>query len=168
MTMKASMKNSLLLISMMVLMNAATSCKKESKDEDITPPPTEEIKGTPGDPRFNLQFDNSADADLDIHVLTPNGSEISYSNPSGQGGTLDVDCLCGDCATGPNENVFWVPGNAPRGTYKVWVEYFGSCGDAIVPSNFTLRIMNTNTVLRTIQGTLAGEGDKSNVQTFEY
>jgi uncharacterized protein YfaP (DUF2135 family) len=86
-----------------------------------------------GNPRFSLYWEG--DADLDLHVLTPNGYEIYYSRPtSGDGGRLDVDRI--PQAWGQwMENVFWPPdGSAPRGTYRYWV--FNFRGEA---SSFTLR-----------------------------
>lgn len=109
------------------------------------------LEGNTGNPRFNLQF--TGDVDLDLYVRTPNGSVISYSNDSANGGTLDVDCTCsGDCN---QENIFWQPGTAPSGQYQFWVKYYGGCGGAGSPSsNYTIRVLNGNTVLQTRTGTL--------------
>lgn len=137
-----------------------TSCKKKENNDNP-------IKGTPGNPRFNLQFNNETGVDLDLHVLTPNGTEIYYSNPTGQGGTLDVDCLCGDCPNGPNENIYWVEGTAPRGTYKFWVEYYEGCSGSGGTSTFTLRRIENSTVKEEYTGTMSTEG-KSTVYSFTY
>lgn len=164
--MKTTFKSYLLLSGLVLILAVPFACKKSDKDT-----PEEElgeIKGTPGNPRFNLQFTNSAKADLDIHVITPNGTEISYFNPAGQGGKLDLDCLCGDCVNGPNENIYWTPGTAPSGNYKVWVEYYGSCNNAVNASNYTLRVMNNSTVTNTYTGTLTNPDQKSQVYTFHY
>lgn len=136
-----------------------TGCKKK----DDTPV----IKGTPGDPRFNLVFDNEQNVDLDLHVLTPNGREIYYSNKNADGGSLDVDCLCSNCPNGPNENIYWVPGTAPHGTYKFWVEYYDDCGVAGAASNFTLRRVVNSEVKETYTGTLSSQG-KSAIYTYTY
>ena len=144
------------------LFTLQTACKKE---DDKTPENT--IKGTPGNPRFNLQFTNENNVDLDLHVLTPDGTEIYYDNPSGQGGTLDLDCLCGDCANGPNENIYWVEGTAPKGTYKFWVEYYEACNGDNASSNFTLRRIENSSVKEEYTGTMSSEG-KSTVYTFNY
>jgi hypothetical protein len=65
--------------------------------------------------------------DLDLHVLTPDGIEISYLDPHHPFAHLDVDdCVAGRCRNeaGPHvENVFFEP-HAPRGHYQVWVENF--------------------------------------------
>ncbi|MCA9571220.1 MAG: hypothetical protein KC656_25445, partial [Myxococcales bacterium] len=66
------------------------------------------LVGGDGVLRFNLQFDNEALVDLDLHVLTPADEEIWYAEPvDSSGGSLDVDCYCGSCEQGGNENVFW-------------------------------------------------------------
>ncbi len=109
------------------------------------------LDGEDGNPRFNLQFSNSGNVDLDLYVQTPNGSVISYSNSSAQGGTLDVDCACGDGCDG--ENVFW--DNGPSGQYTFWVDYYGDCGSGSTASSFTIKVMNNNTVVQTKTGTLS-------------
>ena len=143
-----------------------TNCKKAI--EDIITPPAGgggTLSGNPGNPRFNLQFTNGNNVDLDIHVRTPNNTEIYFANPSGQGGSLDVDCICGSCGATGNENIFWTNGTAPSGTYKVWVYYYGNCG-ASASSTFTLRVMQNSTVVATYTGTLSATGATSAVYTF--
>ena len=143
-----------------------TNCKKAI--EDIITPPAGgggTLSGNPGNPRFNLQFTNGNNVDLDIHVRTPNNTEIYFANPSGQGGSLDVDCICGSCGTTGNENIFWTDGTAPGGTYKVWVYYYGNCG-AGASSTYTLRVMQNSTVVATYTGTLSSTGATSAVYTF--
>jgi uncharacterized protein YfaP (DUF2135 family) len=134
-----------------------TSCRK--KDEPG-------LVGQPGNPRFNLQFDNEENVDLDLYVTDPNGETVSWSNPIARsGGELDVDCLCGACDQGPNENIFWPEDDSsPRGTYRVWVEYFDACGGGSPMANFTVRVLNNRQVIDTYQGTLAG--GRSTVWTY--
>ena len=124
-----------------------SGCTK--KEEQAAP--AVQLAGTPGNPRFNLQFTNQANVDLDLYVKTPNGTIIYYGRKSSQGGVLDVDCLCGNCPNGPNENIYWVPGTAPSGTYQFWVEYYGRCSGAAssATSDFTLRVVNNSTVVDT-------------------
>src|SRR5690606_38428225 len=111
-----------------------------------------------GNPRFNLQFTNADNVDLDLYVQTPNGNIIYYNNKTAQGGTLDVDCMCVDCPQGPNENIYWENGTAPSGTYKYWVEYYSSCGMNSASSNFTVRVMKNSQVIATRTGSLSSEG----------
>ena len=87
-----------------------------------------------GDVQFTLRWEG--DADLDLHVLGPDGDEISFEDPSSpSGGQLDVDACAGGCRDGESrvENVFWPDGEAPDGTYTAWVDHFGG-----VPAEFEL------------------------------
>lgn len=136
-----------------------------SKKEEAAP----QLAGTPGNPRFNLQFTNEQNVDLDLYVKTPSGAIIYYGNKQDEGGELDVDCLCGACPNGPSENIYWVPGTAPSGTYQFYVKYYSSCSGASSPSSdFTLRVVNNNTVIKTYTGTLNGSNRQSQTFTHTY
>lgn len=71
--------------------------------------------------------------DLDLHVVTPTGAEISYRNRQADGGELDVD-MCvrgrhgGVCAERPVENVVFMD-RPPWGRYKVYVQNFNYHAD---------------------------------------
>jgi uncharacterized protein YfaP (DUF2135 family) len=112
---------------------ALAACQKDQIDP---------FTGQPGNPRFNLRFDNEDNVDLDLYVRDPRGNVISYANPrSFTGGQLDVDCLCGDCPQGPTENIFWpLDNSAPKGIYTYWVQYFGACNNDRASSNYTLTV----------------------------
>jgi uncharacterized protein YfaP (DUF2135 family) len=130
------------------------SCSSDSTTSD-----TNNLAGQDGNPRFNLQFTNSENVDLDLYVKTPSGAIISYSNRTADAGTLDVDCLCGSCASGPNENIFWVNGTAPTGQYEYWVNYYNNCGTSGSASSFTLRVIKNGTIITTQTGTLSAQGN---------
>ncbi len=78
-----------------------------------------------GDVQVTLAW--SSDADLDLSVTEPDGTEISYLSPgpTSTGGQLDVDSNvgCGSSGSGV-ENVFWNSGDAPSGDYTVDVTGF--------------------------------------------
>jgi hypothetical protein len=64
--------------------------------------------------------------DLDLHVVTPGGSEIYWDQPDHPTGMLDVDdCVvrCRDSTGVHVENVFF-NADAQRGEYAVWVTNF--------------------------------------------
>lgn len=72
----------------------------------------------------------NTEADVDLHVVDPGGSEIYYgSRTSASGGELDIDANAA-CSTSNlrQENVGWKSGTAPSGTYHVRVDYWSSCG----------------------------------------
>jgi len=126
------------------------------------------IKGSEGYPRFNLQFTGGTYNDVDLYVSTPNGSVISYKNLKAQNGRMDVDCLCGDCSDGANENVFWEDGKAPKGIYKVWAEYFDPCVVQEGSARYLIRIMKGGQELKAFSGELSVNNRKSPVYTFVY
>ena len=162
------LKTLLTTVMLLALTLSLTQCKKAV--EDIIDPPTGggggTLSGNPGNPRFNLQFSNGSNVDLDLHVRTPNNTEIYFANTSGQNGSLDVDCICGSCGTTGNENIFWTDGSAPSGTYKAWVYYYGDCGSSTATSTYTLRVMQNSTVVATYTGTLSASNRTSAVYTF--
>ncbi|MBQ8656973.1 MAG: hypothetical protein IJ527_07995 [Prevotella sp.] len=62
-------------------------------------------------------------ADIDLHVLQPNGNEIWFRNLKdvSTGAQLDRDNKNG--GQGAAENIYWQ--NPPRGAYKVALKYYG-------------------------------------------
>ena len=102
------------------------------------------IQSGQGDVKITLSFDRTHD--LDLFVLEPNGEEVSYLNDaSATGGQLDLDSGA-NCVEGSSnsENVYWPPGGAPTGTYRVSVQNFEHCTPGTV--NFTVRIAHDNVV----------------------
>jgi hypothetical protein len=83
-----------------------------------------------GDVQITLRWES--DADLDLHVVEPNGEEISFTDPgpTATGGELDVDSNVGCQNDGSVENVFWAEGDMPLGDYTVRVHGFSveGCG----------------------------------------
>jgi hypothetical protein len=76
---------------------------------------------------LNVRLDWNARCDLDLWVIDPTGEKIFYGNTvASSGGTLDQDNRCGDFVLGRPENVYW-PSGPPRGTYKVYVDYYSDC-----------------------------------------
>jgi len=82
-----------------------------------------------GDVQVTLIWETRAD--LDLYVIEPNGTRIWYQNrQSSTGGQIDRDANypCSSGSTSPVENVFWPTGRAPRGTYRISVNYYSTCG----------------------------------------
>ena len=75
------------------------------------------------DVQVSLMWNNYND--LDLHVVCPSGERIHGGNrKSACGGELDVDANVRPDSRKPIENVVWPEGEAPAGTYQVFVHYY--------------------------------------------
>ncbi len=75
-----------------------------------------------GQLRFTLTW--TTDSDFDLHVITPDGVEIFFANPSDGGGVLDVDQCIGPCGNGTHvENIFFAD-MPPCGQFTTYVVNF--------------------------------------------
>ena len=75
------------------------------------------------DVQVSLMWNNYND--LDLHVVCPSGERIHGGNrKSACGGHLDVDANVRPDSRKPVENVVWPEGEAPAGTYQVFVHYY--------------------------------------------
>jgi len=108
-----------------------------------------------GDVQVQASWDTAADVDL--HVVEPNGTEIYYGNrSSATGGQLDVDsnAACSGADT-RIENIRWA--RAPAGTYTVRVDYWSSCNAA--QTNYLVTVKN-GPATQTFSGSFTGGGDR--------
>ncbi|MEQ9440292.1 MAG: hypothetical protein RIG62_14655 [Cyclobacteriaceae bacterium] len=128
--------------------------------------PDDEIVGQKGNPQFNLQF--TGEVDLDLYVEDPAGNIIFWENSySSSGGQLDVDCECSNCPNGPNENIFWpTDGSAPQGTYRYWIEYYGSCDFSSSSASYTVHVLENGSVVDTHTGNLSSS--QTSVWTYTH
>lgn len=117
------------------------------------------------DLRFSLLWNDHND--LDIHVTTPAGEHINYSDRSSVcGGELDVDCNASSPYTSNAvENIRWESGHAQPGTYEVLVHFFGI--HASKSSNFKLEVFNNNFVSH-YSGTVDDEQNSGWYMDVEY
>lgn len=102
------------------------------------------VQSGTGDVKITLSFDRVHD--LDLHVIEPNGEEVSYLNDaSATGGKLDLDtglhCQAGGALS---ENIFWPPGGAPSGEYRVTVHNYEQCTPGAI--TYTVRIAYDDSV----------------------
>jgi tRNA (guanosine-2'-O-)-methyltransferase len=108
-----------------------TACKKESNKELCYDAVDNNCDGhidegcpygAPGTPmQFMIAWKIAVD--LDLHVMGPDGKEISFHAKDQGALVLDKDCHANDCPAGKVENVFLPIGRAAmKGHYKVWVE----------------------------------------------
>lgn len=118
-------------------------------------PPSTARLGT-GDISFRLLWSGSAD--LDLHVQSPLGEEISVDHRTApSGAVLDRDCnatpetMCDQ----PVENVCWATGRAPEGRYEVSVQLFNLHDDTF-PIPLTVQVLHGSRVVATYQSLIGG------------
>lgn len=123
----------------------------------------EEVGGT-GDIKVTLLWDFPAD--LDLHVLQPNGNEIYYSNrrdPS-TGGQLDTDNTHG--GRGSAENIYWQ--NPPHGDYLVSVVYYSEKNN-VHGGDFSVILFSGETVIEgPVRKHINAAGQTVNIWRFHY
>ena len=96
-----------------------------------------ERTGQSGNLKVTLLWDFAAD--IDLHVMQPNGREIYYKfhKDTDTGGQLDVDNRRG--GPGAAENIFWA--DPPKGQYKVSVVYFKAVKLSTLPKTGTCTVI---------------------------
>lgn len=108
--------------------------------------------------------------DLDLHVVDPRGERIFFGDRiSSTQGELDVDrnASCGGNVTNePVEHIVWPPDFAPKGKYRVEVDYFQRCtpGD---PTDFRVEV-GAPGHHKTIEGKISNGERFKLVHEFEF
>ena len=114
-----------------------------------------------GDLEITVSWDT--DADLDLHVVDPNGDEIYYWQEMVEsGGEIDLESgtSCDDDGIVDgirSEHVAWTGGTPPPGVYVLRVNYFSGCGHP--ETNYVVN-WNLNGERQTFEGTFEGPGDE--------
>ena len=92
--------------------------------------------------QVTLAWDNGSD--LDLYVTGPAGETLSFQRPVSPSGARVDHSGRGDCdltIENPRvENIRWVRGRPPGGTYQVQVHYWGECVSIGGPSEATLSV----------------------------
>lgn len=83
-----------------------------------------------GDMQVTLTWNSTAD--IDLHVIEPNGTHVYYVSRNGVTARLDVDDTNG---YGP-ENIFVSAGSALPGTYQIYLVHYGNS----VPTTSTVAV----------------------------
>jgi hypothetical protein len=129
-----------------------------------------------GDIQISVAWDDSADVDL--HVVDPNGEHIYFGNRTvSSGGTLDLDANAACTRTPPpgggdptfvsNENVVWPFGKAIPGQYVVYLHYWSACG--LPQTNWVATIQRTGAQPEIITGNFIGTNSAiDTVKVFTY
>ena len=104
--------------------------------------------------------------DVDLHVFTPDDSEIYYGNRTAQGGTLDVDANSdsANATTSPVENVYFA--NPQPGEYWVYLYNYTDRSEGRA-TNYIVRI-TVGDQSETYTGTIEGDDDLIEVIGFQY
>lgn len=104
--------------------------------------------------------------DLDLHVITPDNTHISFSRPRSHcGGWLDIDMNGGSHRNAsPVENIRWAS-NAPNGKYKVYVHNYCERGTGKTPYTVELEIAGQTF---TFNGIAGGTNYTADAFIFEY
>lgn len=123
------------------------------------------------DVRASLIWNNRND--LDLHMMTPAGEHIYYgAKQDTTGGWLDVDQNVRGETTKPVENIRWRRGEAPAGTYRVYVQNYRFHEPNALPTPYKVEI-EVNGEVKHFENTISPHGetrDASNqdVHTFTY
>lgn len=122
-----------------------------------------------GDVQVSVSWTGASDVDL--HVYDPNGEQVYFGNPAAtSGGRLDLDsnAAC-NIDNVNNENIVWPVGGAPRGEYRVVVDYWADCG--VSRSDYVVTVQMQGTAPRVFTGSFLGAADANpdaEVVTFTY
>jgi TPR repeat protein len=134
---------------------------------NLVPPPSPDadaarvqaVGGQSGRLQIILAWDDRND--LDLHVVCPNGEEISYNNKRAGGGELDVDAAGVDS---PAENIRF---EAPEpGRYQIFVVFYNA--SAVSQSPFRVTIRRQGQPDQVIPGIARQQGERQLVQTVEF
>jgi hypothetical protein len=93
----------------------------------------------------------NTNADLDLHVIDPNGVEIWAGNMSGDGGALDFDSNSGCVIDGRNQEDVIFATQPPPGRYLVRVDTFSLCGQPF--ANWTVHVTSNGIAPLSASGT---------------
>lgn len=153
---------------------------------EVTEPITKEIQhveSLSGDLHVNLVFNN--EKDVDLHLITPNGTRIYYGQRGGQYQTpdgtiveygLDHDSNAGCSIDGlNNENIVIPDAMIEPGVYKVIVDMYSNCNPSIA-TNWSVVTRYNDQIITPLTGSNPASGvypinapnhDETVVMTFE-
>ena len=140
------------------------------------PPPTEfrerlDAAGAKtGDIQISLIWFNTND--LDLHCIDPSGFEICWrpgQRRSPSGGELDVDrnAGCNRLTVEPVENIYWAPGTAKMGRYRVYLDFYQRCSGAPNETTYKINVLH-NGERKEFSGTIQKDGAGSGPMRLIY
>ena len=141
-----------------------------------TPPPTQTVDNNTltvrrnaegaGDGEITVSMLWGTHDDLDLHMDTPDGGHIYYSNKTAGGGTLDIDmnASSSDLRDSPIENIFFPePAN---GHYKVYIRDFRDRTDGY-PTHYLVRVVIAGEE-HVYEGDIDATGTEIVIVEFDY
>ena len=131
-------------------------------DESTMDDVLSELNAGTGEITVSLLWDSTDDVDL--HIMTPDGSEIYYGNRNAGGGELDIDAnTSSNMMDNPVENIFFP--TPATGTYSVWINDYSDRTDGT--TSYIVRV-TVGGQSQTFEGTIDGTGTRIDIITFEY
>ena len=122
-----------------------------------------------GDVQISVSWTGASDVDL--RVIDPSGEEVYFGNPiAASGGRLDLDSNAA-CSIDNvnNENIVWPVGGAPRGEYRVVVDYWSDCG--VARSDYVVTVQAEGQEPQIFSGSFVGAfgaNPPAEITTFTY
>lgn len=116
----------------------------EQRKQDIDAEIKQRVEAAGGqyegvDVRASLIWNNTND--LDLHMVTPSGEHIFFNHKQSRcKGWLDVDMNVRGESIKPVENIRWKKGEAPAGTYTIYVQNFRFYEADKAPTTFRVEL----------------------------
>lgn len=153
---KALLAGAFILLITLLLLTTCRHNRGEARDADDV--------GQDGDIKVTMLWDFPGDVDL--HVMQPNGTEISFmytDDSDNGGGVLDVDDRAG--GRGAAENIYWR--NPMHGNYTVQVVLYRA--DEGAPSGGPVQVVvKVDGRATTYNLNISSESEVVNVCNFSY
>jgi len=131
-------------------------------DEDALDARLDSLEAGSGEITVSMLWDS--EDDLDLHISTPDGSEIYYGNKITGGGELDIDAnTSSNMMDEPVENIYF--SDPDSGTYSIWIENYNDRSDS--STNYIVRV-TVGDESETFSGTIDGSGNEVEIVTFNY
>ncbi len=125
-----------------------------------------DVKAGSGDIQLSLAWNNYND--LDLSCNEPDGTVIDFEHRrSSSGGNLDVDMNATPQSKRPVENIFWPLGQARRGKYQVYANYYRRHTSSREKIEFTLRVV-VGEKEQFYKAKLSPKSGRVLIHTFEY
>ena len=121
-----------------------------------------ELQAGVGEITVSMMWDS--EDDLDLHMQTPDGSEIYYGNREAGGGNLDVDAnTSGNMMANPVENIYFT--SPEGGEYSIWIIDYSDRSDGT--TNYVVRV-TVGDQSQQFTGTIDGSSSCQDITSFSY